>query len=391
MSIVSTSRSKIKPGINDGQHEYWGFTQFFKEFKLMDITDPAVTYYVYQMEQCPKTGSFHWQGYIEVDAKVRMTTVLKLINSTTAEVYYRKGTQQEMIAYCTKTEETIAKNPNWFCWAEKGLRVKHEAAGPYSNGTPRTCEQGKRSDLQDLCDIIINGGSTHDVMRQYPAAFMRYDRHIEKFYTEWYSQDKYKRSFEGNESCNVIVLVGEGGLGKSKELYQIASSEPFYEKTPTTKWWDGYKGENTVVINDYRGSFLIEDFIRLLDRYQYQGEVKGGAINIRAKRFIITSNLEPEKWYPNVDYNTLIGVLRRISTLIYISTESRIIENPKEYYDARFTEILKKPPPTIRRAHKPPPRKPERSDRIEGTILGQVPKGITIPSNNQSQTLFEFD
>jgi hypothetical protein len=61
---------------------------------------------------------------------------------------------------------------------------------------------------------------------------------------------------------------------------------------PQTKWWDGYAGQETVIIEDMdeMGDKLGHLLKLWSDSYSLHGEVKGGTIALNYKRLIITSN-----------------------------------------------------------------------------------------------------
>ena len=49
------------------------------------------------------------------------------------------------------------------------------------------------------------------------------------------------------------------------------------------KWWDGYKGEETVIFDDFKGSSTkLHDFQTIIDRYPVQVEVKGAEVDLHA-------------------------------------------------------------------------------------------------------------
>lgn len=111
---------------------------------------------------------------------------------------------------------------------------------------------------------------------------------------------------------NCTVLWGRTGTGKSRSAWDAAGHES-YPKTPTTKFWDGYRGEEHVVIDEFRGAIEISHLLRWLDRYPCIVEVKGGATVLRATHIWITSNLDPRLWYPTIDQETLDALLRRLT------------------------------------------------------------------------------
>uniref|UniRef100_UPI0040485434 hypothetical protein n=3 Tax=Pseudomonadati TaxID=3379134 RepID=UPI0040485434 len=107
------------------------------------------------------------------------------------------------------------------------------------------------------------------------------------------------------------VYWGSTGLGKSREAWSKAGMDA-YPKDPRTKFWDGYRGHEVVVIDEFRGGIDISHLLRWLDRYPVLVEVKGSSTVLRAKTIFITSNLSPEDWYKDLDEQTKEALLRRL-------------------------------------------------------------------------------
>lgn len=110
-------------------------------------------------------------------------------------------------------------------------------------------------------------------------------------------------------SC--YVFWGRTGTGKSRRAWEEAGMEA-YPKTPTTKFWNGYRGEKHVVIDEFRGNIEISHLLRWLDRYPVIVEVKGSSVVLRAERLWITSNIDPRNWYSQLDEETMDALLRRL-------------------------------------------------------------------------------
>ena len=109
----------------------------------------------------------------------------------------------------------------------------------------------------------------------------------------------------------VVVFWGTTGSGKSRTAWDEAGFEA-YPKDPRSKWWDGYQGQDHVVIDEFRGGIDIAHVLRWFDRYPVLVETKGGATALRSTKIWITSNLHPRDWYPDLDQLTLEALLRRL-------------------------------------------------------------------------------
>jgi len=108
-----------------------------------------------------------------------------------------------------------------------------------------------------------------------------------------------------------LVFWGATGTGKSHRAWQEAG-EGCYIKNPSTKWWDGYRGETEVLIDEFTGQIGITYLLRWLDKYPCRVEEKGGDFPLAATKFWICSNTDPREWYPDANAETKAALLRRL-------------------------------------------------------------------------------
>lgn len=112
------------------------------------------------------------------------------------------------------------------------------------------------------------------------------------------------------------LFYGQTNTGKSMRAWSEAGSEA-YPKDPRTKFWCGYQGQERVIIDEFRGDIAVSNILRWLDRYPVNVEIKGAAVALRAKEFWFTSNLPIDRWYPDIDDETLAALKRRFTTIIH--------------------------------------------------------------------------
>lgn len=83
------------------------------------------------------------------------------------------------------------------------------------------------------------------------------------------------------------------------------------------KWWDGYKQEEAIIIDDYEANeWSYRDLLRLLDRYKYQGQTKGGYVKINSPFIYICSEFSPDQLWTD---NKLAQITRRIDKLVNVA------------------------------------------------------------------------
>lgn len=113
----------------------------------------------------------------------------------------------------------------------------------------------------------------------------------------------------------VRVFVGPTGTGKSHRAWGEAGMDA-YPKDPRTKFWDGYQHQHHVVIDEFRGGIDIAHLLRWLDRYPVLVEIKGSSVPLVATNIWITSNIAPNRWYPDLDPETYAALERRLNVEI---------------------------------------------------------------------------
>lgn len=95
------------------------------------------------------------------------------------------------------------------------------------------------------------------------------------------------------------VIWGKPGLGKTRLARDMAGPAAYWLPRPAGQvaWFDGYIGQDTIVIDEFYGWLSLDLLCRVLDRYPMQVETKGGAFPLTVKKVIITSNVPPAQWY----------------------------------------------------------------------------------------------
>ena len=118
-----------------------------------------VVYYKFQVEQCPKTGNMHLQGYVHFKNNLGMKTVKKKLGEGHYEV--RKGTAEEAAAYAGKDETRVD--------------------GPWENGDITKCKQGARSDIKEFLAFYVKHPKREITKHpEHWSSFVRYHSGAEK-------------------------------------------------------------------------------------------------------------------------------------------------------------------------------------------------------------------
>lgn len=255
---------------------YWLLT--IPQNSFTPYLPPGVSYIKGQLEKGEESGYLHWQLLVAYPKQVRMRTLktcfgdsahLELSRSDAADAYVWKeetrvaGTQFEL------GKKKIKRNTDW----------------------DEIWDLAKKGDMESIpADVKIRNYST---LKRIAVDHVKLVGSAKK----------------------IIVYWGPTGTGKSHTAWEEAGMEA-YPKDPMTKTWDGYQGQENVVIEEYRGAISISHFLRWLDKYPVLADVKYSATPLLAKNIWITSNLHPGDWYPDLDQETKNALMRRL-TIVY--------------------------------------------------------------------------
>lgn len=170
--------------------------------------------------------------------------------------------------------------------------------------------QGERKDLMELKDDIINGDITvEEILIEDPIKYHQYGRTLEKL------EDITLRTKYRTEMTEGIWLHGATGTGKSHEAFKNFDPETHYVLPNDNGWWDGYKGQEIVIINDFRGEITYNQLLQLVDKYPMSVKRRNREpMPFVSKKVIITSSLSPDKIYHNrMDEDNIEQLNRRFN------------------------------------------------------------------------------
>jgi len=241
--------------------------------ELVDKLD--CTYIIYGKEQ-GESGTPHLQGFVHFTNARSMKSVIKSLPGCHIEI---ARSAVKAIEYCKKDGD----------WTERG-------------DAPFTQEQKGKVE-KERWDVILKAaqeGNEEDIPDEIR---FKYDRNIERIRI----REIRKRALEDTEEKHEWYF-GAAGTGKSRKARE---ENPGCYLKMCNKWWDGYVDEDVVLIEDFdkSHSVLCHHLKLWADRYPFKAEMKGGAMNIRPGKIIITSNYSPQDIW--TDAPDLEPILRR--------------------------------------------------------------------------------
>lgn len=178
-------------------------------------------------------------------------------------------------------------------------------------------KQGQRTDLNFVKEEIMLGKSVDQIALETPMTYHQYGRTLEKL------EDIKNKKIWRHEMTSGTWYHGKTGTGKSHVAFHEYNPETCYLWTNDKGWWDGYEGQETVIMNDFRGEIPYNMMLQLIDKYPMNVPRRNRKpAPFISKNIIITSSLHPKKIYHNRDEEDDIEQLIRRVKVIELS------ENP---------------------------------------------------------------
>lgn len=285
LHLISKSKLKMSEDSSQWQTKNWCFTINNPVNDKVPETWPGAKFVAWQKEK-GEGGTPHLQGYIIFKCNKRLSALKKIDSGAHWEP--RRGTHDQALAYVRK-EETRVDGP-WQLGDEPAVGTK----------------SGTRNDIHKL-KRALDGGKTEEEIAYDDELFPCWAHNFKAI-------ERYKRLKKANQrnwQTFTQVYWGSPGAGKSKRALEEGGPDAFWLRKPNglggALWWDGYDGQEVVVIDEFAHWATREFMCRLCDRYPLIVDTKGGAVQFVAKKIIITSNLHPDQWWPKIG----LGAMKR--------------------------------------------------------------------------------
>lgn len=226
----------------------------------------ACKFIVWGREVAPTTGTAHLQGFIYFKTGKTFAAVKKWFNIARIHLESKsaRSTFDDCIKYCCKDGDA------WMAGDKPLDQVdKHALAREKFRTAIRLAEENKMDELKEVD----------------PSSFLCHYSALVRIRAARLEMPKDLERTSG------IWISGKSGAGKSYFARSMLAGEPFYPKHPN-KWWDGYRGERAVIIDDVDAEscqYLHRFFKIWLDKYAFTAEIKGGTIAARPQYIIVTS------------------------------------------------------------------------------------------------------
>ena len=195
-------------------------------------------------------GTYHTHLFIYRSTPTRFARLKKVF--PTAHIDYCRGTTQENRDYVRKEGKYKGTDKE-----ETNLPDTFEEFGECPEE-----QQGKRNDLAALYGMIKDGLSDYDILESHPAYMLQMSK-IERC-RQVVREEEFRNKFR---KLNVEYWWGDTGEGKTRTVMERYGYENVYRVTNYKYPFDGYKGQDVIVFEEFYNSIRIQEMLTYLDGY----------------------------------------------------------------------------------------------------------------------------
>ena len=238
---------------------------------------PPIKYLCFGKE-VSSTGTPHLQMYVSfANAVAQPSQYFRRFGS--GHFIPANGTAEQNAEYCSKEGDFTELGRRPLSHGEKG-----ELGGQLGGQRGGDMEQAR---WQMTWDLAKQGR-----IEEIPA-----DIRIRHYSTINKIAAKYQKPPPKLSELDNLWLVGPAGTGKSTFVHD---KYPGGYKKSMTKWWCGYnvddEGHSTVILDDLHPRWSEKELLKnWADVFSFVAETKGGSMQIRPQRIVVTSNYTIEQ------------------------------------------------------------------------------------------------
>lgn len=235
-------------------------------------------------------GTLHTHLYTSFTNAVMFSTMQRRFYGAHIEIV--KGTHRENRDYVRKEGKWLDSKK-----AETNLPETFEESGELPEEPDRRVKQSEA-----ILAMVEAGASDSEIMRAYPSA-MNHLKNIEQA-RQTLLEEKYGVDWR---TVEVTYIWGETGVGKTRSVVEKYGYKNVFRVTNYTHPFDGYKGQDVILFDEFRSSLKFSDMLAYIDGHPVMLPCRyADKVACYTKVYII-SNIPLEKQYPLVQVEESAG------------------------------------------------------------------------------------
>lgn len=276
-------------------------------------------------DEIGENQTYHTHIYIQGRGGIRFSTIRKHFEGGHFEM--AKGTALQNMEY-------VSKAGKW----KDNKKSETSVDGTFEEFGELPIErQGSRNDLGDLYSMLKEGLSDYEILEQMPDAIANIER-LDRV-RQIIKQEEFKNCFRKLE---VTYIYGDTGLGKTRGIMEQYGYSNVYRVTDYLHPFDGYRGQDVIVFEEFRSSLSVSDMLNYLDGYPLELPCRYSNKYACYTKVYIVTNVLLSSQYKNVQNEfpeTWLAFLRRLNKVVCY-TEDGIKFQSIEFLKDGFYKII---------------------------------------------------
>lgn len=270
-------------------------------------------YCVGQLEEGNENHTKHIQAFVVFKNPKWFDRVKVLF--PTAHIEMAKGTNVQNRDYCTKSETKL------YDYFEYG----------------NFAEERARTDIKTFFDLLDAGASDLELRELSPVLYLKEFNKINEL------RLTRKKEIYSKQKRDVVVtyVYGPAGVGKSTYVDDLTINDSVFRVDTFDKAaFTGYSGEDTIIIDEFKGQFNIQFMNRLLDSFPIKLRGLCSLLPACFTKVYIISNFPYSGLYKVEQEENLgqyEGFVRRLNNIIRIDKDG----TPKKCRETIFEDVPK--------------------------------------------------
>ncbi len=269
---------------------------------------------------CDEIGekeTLHTHVYIVFRNQVMFSTLQKQFYG--AHIEATNGSHQENRDYICKKGKWLTDEKH-----ETNLIDTFEESGEL----PPDRDSSKK-ETAAILDMVRDGASDYEILDEFPNAMNKLDK-VERA-RQTIQAERFKDEFR---HLKVTYLWGDTGVGKTRKIMEQYGYSNVYRVTNYAHPFDGYKGQDVIIFEEFRSSLPVSDMLIYLDGYPTVLPCRYADKQACYTKVYIITNIRLEDQYRNVQAEspkTWKAFLRRINDVICLMPHgSNILNCPEQ-------------------------------------------------------------
>lgn len=277
---------------------------------------PSAVYWC-MCDEIGEQGTPHTHIFLVCKNSVMFDTLHKRFYG--AHIEAAKGSNQENRDY-------IRKEGKWLGDA------KHETnlADTFAEWGELPPERSSReTQAEQIIQMVSAGKSNAEILSEIPGAYNKLN-YIEQA-RQTLLEEQYRSKWR---NLDITYIWGETGSGKTRSVMETYGYANVYRVTDYAHPFDGYKGQDVLLFDEFRSSLPLAAMLTYLEGYPIELPCRyANKVACFTKVYLI-SNIPLEKQYPNVQLDepaSWTAFCRRIHHVLRLDNDFQVLDDDPNF------------------------------------------------------------